>query len=83
MDKNIKEYRDTDLKSFVIANMIFIMIGIGKLNPIVKPIGDTSMFDVINTLFASTLFSALVFLFVFIADSLIPASLKNRIIWLD
>ena len=82
MNKNIKDYRENELKYFVVGNLILILIGLGKINPIIKPTSDTSGFTILNTVLGSAIFAALIFIFVYISDNLMPSIYKERIIWL-
>lgn len=81
MEKDIKDYREKELKSFAIGNILLILIGSGLLSRIMTITDDTNAWTVINTVLASAVFSSVIYIFVFLADSLVPGNIKDKIIW--
>ena len=81
MEKDIKDYREKELKSFVIGNILLILISSGLLDRIIAIVDETTAWTAINTILASAVFSSVIYIFVFMADSLIPGVIKDKIIW--
>ncbi len=81
MDKDIKDYREKELKIYVIGNIILILIGIGFVDSIVSAIGKKKIWDVAGVVVSSGAVSSLVYIYTYIIDALIPGDVKNKIIW--
>ena len=81
MDKNIKDYREKELKSFAIGNILLILMVSGILDKIMIITDQSSAWVTINTIISSAVFSSLIYIFVFLADSLVPGNIKDKIIW--
>ena len=79
MDKDIKNYREKELKSFVIGNILLILISSGLLDRVIVVVDETMAWSAINTILASAVFSSIIYIFVFVADSLIPGKKKIRL----
>lgn len=81
MEKNIKEYREKELRSYVIANFLVILIGTGFLNSIIRIISENKDLALITSTTTFAVFSAVTYVFVFIADALVPSEIKDQIVW--
>lgn len=81
MEKEIKDYREKELKSFVIGNILLILISSGLMDQIVKITDSSNAWTAINAVLASAVFSSVIYIFVFVADSIVPGSTKDKIIW--
>ena len=74
----MKEYRKEELRSYVIGNIIFIITLSGIFDSVLsKSIAD--LMDVIHLIFESALLSSILYIYIYIIDSLVPPSLKDKI----
>lgn len=74
----MKEYRKEELRSYVIGNIIFIITLSGIFDLVLsKSIAD--LMDVIHLIFESALLSSILYIYIYIIDSLVPPSLKDKI----
>ena len=76
--ENIKDYRDHELKSYVIANILMVLI-ITEVFTGESGSNGTSMTDLITNIIESAIFSSILYVYVFILDSLIPSKVKDVI----
>ena len=81
MENDIKIYREKELKSYVIGNIILILLGSKYVDYIIFAIGSENIGSTLEFLFSSSLVSSLVYIYTYIIDALIPGDVKNRIIW--
>ena len=81
MEKDIKDYREKELKSFVIGNILLILISSGMLDRVITIVDETTAWAAVNTILASAVFSSVIYIFVFVADSLVPGEIKDKVIW--
>ena len=74
----MKDYRKEELKSYVIGNILFILTLSGVFDPVLsKNIKD--LIDVAHLILESTLLSSILYIYIYIIDSMIPSSLKDKI----
>ena len=81
MEKDIKAYREKELKAFVLGNILLILIGTGLIYNIVQPLETDNVWKAVAELFGSSVLLAIIYIFVFIFDAIIPGKIKDRIIW--
>ena len=74
--ENIKNYRDHELKSYVIANILMLLIITGVFTGESGSNG-TLMTDLITSIIESAIFSSILYVYVFILDSLVPSKVKD------
>lgn len=77
----MKDYRKGELKSYVIGNILFIITLSGKLDSILKSNLPNNI-DIIRLFFESALLSSIIYIYIYIIDSIIPSSIKERIVFL-
>ena len=65
MEKNIKDYREKELKSYVIGNILIIFLGTGLLNDIIVPVNDVKNLGFLVSLINTTVLSAVIYIYVF------------------
>lgn len=82
MKKNIKDYREKELKSFVIGNILLILLETGLIHEIVSPMQADNIWMAISKLFTSSVLSSILYIFVFIFDSIISGECKDKIVWM-
>lgn len=77
---NIKDYRENELKTFVIANILVIlcMIGMITFDGIIE---EDSYMQLLITIINSGLFSSIIYAMVMVCDCMISSSLKKIIIF--
>ncbi len=74
----MKDYRKEELKSYAIGNILFILTLSGVFDSVLsKNIKD--LIDVAHLILESTLLSSILYIYIFIIDSMIPSSLKDKI----
>ena len=76
MEKNIKDYRDKELKTFVFGNILFILLGTSLIDNIVEFLGVNSVWLAVGELFGSSVLCAFIYIFVFVFDSVIPGKIR-------
>lgn len=82
MEKDIKDYRKKELKSFFLANILLILHGTGFVGNIVYLLGEESFWKAVGRLFDSSVLSTVLYIYIFIIDSLISEKIKDKLIWL-
>lgn len=82
MEKDIKDYREKELRNYVIGNVLLILIATGLLDQVFNPVADATMWSSFSALFSSALFSAIAYIYVYIFDSLIPPNIKDNLLWI-
>jgi hypothetical protein len=76
--KDIKDYRNNELKNYVIGNILLVLLLSGIFNELLsKELGD--IIDIINLVIQSTLLSSIIYIYVFLFDSIIPGKTKQMI----
>lgn len=81
MEKDIKDYRGKELKSYVIANFLAILYGTGFLYKIAELIGGNRDLSLIASSATFAVLTAVIYIFVFLADALVPSEVKDAIVW--
>lgn len=81
MEKDIKDYREKELKSYVIGNIILALIGVGFIDSIVTAIGKEDFWNAGGVIVSSGIVSSLTYIYTYIVDALVPGDAKNTIIW--
>lgn len=77
----LKDYRDNELKYYVIGNILLILFLSGTLNELLaKELND--IMDIISVVIQSALFSSIIYIYVFLFDSIIPGNNKQKIAYL-
>lgn len=77
--RNLKEYRDKELKWFLLANSLLMLIGSGILD-----YGDMESISIsdISSLLSVTAVSSAIYIYTFILDSLLPSRVKVFLVFL-
>ena len=75
----MKDYRKDELKTYVIGNILIIVMFSG-LFKIFFSLSDGTI-DIISKLLGSALLSSILYIYVFILDSFIPSKLKDFIVY--
>lgn len=75
---DLKDYREKELKNYVIGNVLLILYFTGKIQEMI--LWDNSNdFDVWGSIIESVLLSSIIYIYVFILDSLISGEFKFKI----
>ena len=77
--RNLKEYRDKELKWFLLANIILMLIGSGVLD--FGKLDSISISD-ISSLLGITAVSSAIYIYTFILDSILPSRVKVFLVFL-
>ena len=75
----MKDYRKDELKTYVIGNILIIVMFSG-LFKIFFSLSDGTI-DIISKLLGSALLSSILYIYVFILDSFIPSKLKDFVVY--
>lgn len=75
----MKDYRKDELKTYVIGNILIILMFSG-LFKIFFSLSDGTI-DIISKLLGSALLSSILYIYVFILDSFIPSKLKDFVVY--
>ena len=85
MDKNIKDYREKELKYYVIVNSVIILcsfeIIIDLVNNVVNNNANITFWNIFNFGFGTIVFTAVFYIVVLFLDSLIAGMYKMKLIW--
>lgn len=82
MDKNLKDYRDKELKYYVIGNALIIMLLTGSLKSIYTVIDSSSsntLLEICKELLSASIISSVLYVYVFLLDAIIPGEYKDKI----
>lgn len=75
---DLKDYREKELKNYVIGNVLLMLYFTGKIQEMI--LWDSSHdFDVWGSIIESVLLSSIIYIYVFIMDSLISGEFKFKI----
>ena len=77
--RNLKEYRDKELKWFLLANILLMLVGSNILS--LGETGNISISD-ISSILGVTAVSSAIYIYTFILDSVIPAQAKVFLVFL-
>ncbi len=83
MEKDIKDYRNAELKHYIIGNILLVLVSSGLLDKMILFTGESTIFEAVTSIISSTVFSAILYIYIFLADSLVPGEWKNNLIWLS
>ena len=72
----MKSYRKEELRNYAIGNVLFIIVLSGLFDSLFKNDLKNS-FDLIHMLFESAILSSILYIYIFVIDSMIPASIKD------
>lgn len=77
--RNLKEYRDKELKWFLLANILLMLVGSNILS-----LGETGSISIsdISSILGVTAVSSAIYIYTFILDSVIPAQAKVFLVFL-
>ena len=78
---NIKDYREKELKSYIIGNILLLLSYSGNLHKLITR-GIDNSFDAWGIIIESALLSSIFYIYVFIMDSLISGEMKFIICYL-
>lgn len=81
MNKDVKDYRNAELKSYVIGNILIILIASGLLDYMIIFTEETTSLGVISTVITSAIFSSVLYNYIFLVDALMPSNWKDKLIW--
>lgn len=81
MEKDLKDYREKELRNYVIGNILIILLGTGQIQEIITATGTKNSWDAISAFINSGVIATLVYIYVYLIDSLIPGSIKDKLIW--
>lgn len=79
--KDIKDYREKELKNYVVGNILLILLLTGKLQEVIAW-GSENSFDIWGTIIESVVLSSIIYIYVFIIDSFISGETKYKICYL-
>ena len=80
MEKNIKDYREKELKTFVLGNILLTLTITGAINDIATLIGEDDLWKAIAELFESSILSSMVYIFTFVFVLVVQGKIKEKII---
>ena len=78
---NIKDYREKELKSYIIGNILLLLGYSGKLHDLITW-GIDNSFNALEIIVESALLSSVLYIYVFIMDSIISGEMKFFICYL-
>ena len=80
---SIKDYREKELKNYVIGNILFVILLSGLIDE--ETFKNLKLDDLssLAALFPFATLSAVVYLYVFLLDSLVPGGYKQQIAYMD
>ena len=78
--KDIKDYRNNELKLFVIANIIALLY-LGNVINVQLVINDDTYSNLIVTIINSALFSSIIYILVLIFDAVVSTKIKNVMVY--
>lgn len=83
MDNNLKNYREKELKNYVIGNALMILVLLGLFNTLFNIKMDETSSNILLTLgselISAGIFSSILYTYVFIFDAIIPGNWKDLI----
>ena len=75
---NIKDYREKELKNYVIGNVLFFLVFSGKIQKIIE-FGINNSVNIWGTIIESALLSSIIYIYIFLMDALIAGNHKFKI----
>lgn len=79
--KDFKNYRKYELKYYVFANIIFLLLTRQRTKNIVEIFENTSFLENINKILCFSIVSIVTYIIIFVFDSLIPGNAKWRMVY--
>ena len=84
MDNNLKDYREKELKNYVIGNALIILVLSGTFDVLLNLHGlnsdiNEALSKIVVELISAGLFSSILYTYVFIFDAIIPGNWKDTI----
>lgn len=77
---DLKNYRNNELKNYVIGNVLLILLLSGSLDQLFTlEIGES--LDILKMIIESALISSIIYIYVFLLDSLVTAEIKKKIVY--
>lgn len=76
--KDLKDYRNNELKNYVIGNILLLLFLSGAFVEL-KKLGIENIFDLIKSVLESALLSSVIYIYTFILDSIIPGDYKQKL----
>lgn len=79
----MKEYRKNELKNYLIGNILVIILFSGVLDLIYAHLGNDIdvLKNAVSTLLGSALLSSVLYIYVYILDSMVPSKLKDAFVY--
>lgn len=81
MEKDAKDYRKDELKSYVIGNILIILASTGNLAQFMHSSTGTDIVGLLKVFISSALFSSILYIYIFLIDAVVPGKLKDIIVW--
>ena len=81
MERNLKDYREKELKMYVMGNILIILVGTGMIKDIALLMGEKNLWKAMSELFESSVISTMVYIFSYTLDSILQGKVKDRLIW--
>ncbi len=78
---DIKDYRNNELKTYVIGNILLMLLLSGVVDEFLSR-EVSEVIEIINVIIQSSLLSSIIYIYVFLFDSIIPGNLKQKIVYL-
>lgn len=78
--KDLKDYRSKELLSYVIANILLFLLCTNMFDMIFDA-DYVDSFNLISTLFGAAVYGSILFIYVYLIDSLLPGDRKDYIAW--
>jgi len=78
---DIKDYRNNELKNYVIGNILLVLLLSGVFDSLFSRELD-DIVTIINLVVQSVLLSSIIYIYVFLLDSIIPGDYKQKIAYL-
>lgn len=75
---DIKDYRDNELKNYVIGNILLVLYFSGMFDKIFSQDVNSNL-NIWGTVIESALISSIIYIYVFLLDSMIPGDIKQKI----
>ncbi|MBE6005381.1 MAG: hypothetical protein E7232_15135 [Lachnospiraceae bacterium] len=82
MDKNLKDYREKELKYYAIGNALVITLLTGVIRSIYNNLDDTSidvLIEIGKELMVSCILSSVLYVYLFLLDAIVPGDCKDKI----
>jgi len=75
---DIKDYRNSELKNYVIGNILLVLYFSGMFSKIFSEDVNSNL-DIWSIVIESALISSIIYIYVFLLDSMIPGNIKQKI----